>query len=346
MRRITAGIALLLAAAVPAVVLIPAASSASPAPIEGTSTASTIIGPPANAVSTVSAVSAVSTASAASAPVAATAALVLPAGAGPAPVAWQGGHRVAVAPRWWPRGYRYASAAWPALWPRPVAFSPTRRGALSGLVIALDPGHDIGNGHHISLINKTYWVGLTKTCNTTGTATNSGYPEATFTFDVVARLRRLLVANGATVVVTRDRNTVSTYGPCVGARGAFPSQEKAALMVQVHGDGGPSAGRGFHVIAPAYYKGYTDDIYRGSAKLATAMVSGMVSAGMRRSTYLSKTIQVRKDTGAINMSNVPTVTVETLNMRNSRDAAIATSTSGRQKIAAGLYAGILRYLGR
>jgi N-acetylmuramoyl-L-alanine amidase len=46
------------------------------------------------------------------------------------------------------------------------------------------------------------------------------------------------------------------------------------------------------------------------------------------------------------MSNVPTITVETLNMRNSRDAAIAQSTTGRQKVATGLYAGILRYLGR
>ena len=319
MRMTTVGTALLLAAVVPAV-LMSGPSSAAPAPLTAAPVAAT--------------------------PAAAAPAAVLPLAAGPTPSSWEGGHAVAVAPRWWPRGYTHASAPWSPAWPKPVAFSPTKKGRLSGLVIALDPGHDIGNGSHISAINKTYWVGLTKTCNTTGTATNAGYPEATFTFDVVARLRRLLVAQGATVVVTRDRNTTSTYGPCVGARGAFPSQEHAALMVQVHGDGGPSSGRGFHVIAPAYYKGYTDDIYVGSGKLAKAMVAGMVAAGMPRSTYLSSTIQVRKDTGAINMSNVPTVTVETLNMRNSRDAAVAMSTTGRQKIATGLYAGILRYLGR
>jgi N-acetylmuramoyl-L-alanine amidase len=311
----TAGTALLLAAVVPAVVV--SSSAAVPAPTGAVTTASAR--PPA---------------------------AVLPLAAGPTPSSWEGGHAVAVAPRWWPRGYAHASAAWSTAWPKPVAFSPTKKGRLSGLVIALDPGHDIGNGRHVSLINKTYWVGLTKTCNTTGTATNAGYPEATYNFDVVARLRRLLVAQGATVVVTRDRNTTATYGPCIGARGAFPSQEKAALMVQVHADGGPSSGRGFHIIAPAYYKGYTDDIYAGSARLANAMVVGMAASGVPRSTYLSKTIQVRKDTGAINMSNVPTVTVETLNMRNSRDAAIAMSTTGRQKVAAGLYAGILRYLGR
>jgi N-acetylmuramoyl-L-alanine amidase len=319
MRMTTTGTALLLAAAVPAV-LVAGPTAAAPAPLMAAPVAAT--------------------------PAAVAPAAVLPLAAGPTPSSWEGGHAVAVAPRWWPRGYAHASAAWSPAWPKPVAFSPTKRGRLSGLVIALDPGHDIGNSSHISLINKTYWVGLTKTCNTTGTATNAGYPESTYTFDVVARLRRLLVAQGATVVVTRDRNTRATYGPCVGARGAFPSQEHAALMVQVHADGGPSTGRGFHIIAPAYYKGYTDDIVKGSARLAAAMVTGMAASGVPRSTYLSKTIQVRKDTGAINMSNVPTITVETLNMRNSRDAAIAQSTTGRQKVATGLYAGILRYLGR
>ena len=312
MRRTTTGIALLLAAVVPAVVMT-APTSAAPSAVV----------PSARVVST-----------------------TLPLAAGPTPSSWEGGHAVPVAPRWWPRGYAYPSAAWNPAWPKPVEFSPTKAGRLSGLVIALDPGHDVGNGSHLSQINKTYWVGLTKTCNTTGTATNAGYPEATYTFDVVARLRRLLVAQGATVVVTRDRNTNDTFGPCVGARGALPAQEKAAFMVQVHGDGAPSGGRGFHVIAPAYYKGYTDDIYAGSAKLAAAMVVGMVSTGLPRSTYLSQTVQVRKDTGAINMSNVPTVTVETLNMRNAADAALAMSTAGRQKVAAGLYAGILRYTGR
>ena len=312
MRRTTAGTALLLAAAVPAVLAVP--TSAAPAPT---------VAAPVRAV-------------------AAAPASVLPL-LGPTPSAWEGGHAVAVAPRWWPRGYRYASAPWPSLWPRPVAFSPTRKGALSGMVIAIDPGHNIGNGAHVSLINRTYWVGLTKTCNTTGTATNAGYPEATFVFDVAARLRRLLTAAGATVVLTRDRNSSSSYGPCVGARGAFPAQEHARLMVSLHGDGGPSTGRGFHVIVPGYYPGYTDDIYKRSMILGKSLIAGM-STSFHPTTYLSSPLSVRKDQGTLNMSNVPTAIVETLNMRNRYDAAIAMSATGRQRIAAALYAGIVRYL--
>jgi N-acetylmuramoyl-L-alanine amidase len=277
------------------------------------------------------------------APSAGTAAVVVPAAAGPTPSSWEGGHAVPVAPRWWPQGYSQPSAAWRSGWPKPVEFSPTRTGALSGMRIGLDPGHDIGNSSHLSQINAYYWVGLRKTCNTTGTATNAGYAEATYNFDVAARVRRLLTSHGATVVLTRDRNTTSTYGPCVGARGSLGKQEKVRFMVAVHADGGPSTGRGFHVIAPAYYKGYTDDIYTQSRTLATSMIAGLKAGGLTPTTYLSSPLSVRKDVGSHNMSDVPIITVETLNMRNSSDARIASTSSGRQKVAYAIYLGILRY---
>ena len=70
----------------------------------------------------------------------------------------------------------------------------------------------------------------------------------------------------------------------------------------------------------------------------------MESQGLPRSTYLSSPIRLLKDTGAINVSDVPTITVETLNMRNRADAARASSPAGRQLVAQGLYAGIARYL--
>ena len=90
---------------------------------------------------------------------------------------------------------------------------------LVGRVIVIDPGHNVGNERHVSQINRHYWVGLDKICNTTGTSTRSGYPEATYTYDVAQRLARLLTAQGATVVLTRDHNSRAQYGPCIQARG-------------------------------------------------------------------------------------------------------------------------------
>jgi len=262
---------------------------------------------------------------------------------GPVPLKTEGGLPVLVAPTW-QMAKNGPYVAWPNAWPRPVRFLPTGSGKLNGMVIALDPGHDVGNGAHTSQVNKNYWVGFTKICNTTGTATNSGYAEASYTFDVAARLRRLLTKAGATVVLTRDRNTLDSYGPCIGARGAFGKQQHAKFMVQIHADGGPAAGHGFHTIVPANSgRGNTALTWRQDQVLAKAMIAGMKSGGFTPATYLSSPMQVRSDQGAMTVSQVPIVTVETLNMRNSGDASVATSSTGRQRVANALYLGILRY---
>ena len=71
---------------------------------------------------------------------------------------------------------------------QPVGASAASSGArpLAGMVVAIDPGHQLGNSRHLGQINRLVWVGLWKPCNTTGTATNGGFPEATFTWRVAA----------------------------------------------------------------------------------------------------------------------------------------------------------------
>src|SRR3954469_367694 len=90
---------------------------------------------------------------------------------------------------------------------------------LAGKVVAIDPGHQLGNSRHLAQINRPVWVGLRKPCNTTGTATNGGYPEATFTWQVSLALRDRLRALGATVRMTRSANSPRLWGPCVDVRG-------------------------------------------------------------------------------------------------------------------------------
>ena len=102
-------------------------------------------------------------------------------------------------------------------------------------------------------------------------------------------------------------------------------------MVQVHADGGPSTGRGFHIIAPALLPGLHRRHLRRRPACSPRRWSPAWSRRPAAPTYLSSTIQVRKDTGAINMSDVPTITVETLNMRNASDARAPSSTTGRQR---------------
>ncbi len=228
--------------------------------------------------------------------------------------------------------------------PAPVAAAD---GPLAGRTIVLDPGHQLGNSNprFAREIARTRFNGsITKPCNTTGTATNGGYPEATFNWDVARRLRRILEDQGARVVLTRTGNSYDHYGPCIWDRPAVAAKAGADVLVSIHADGAASSGRGFHVIAPARIGGWTDDIARPSRRLARDMIAGMASAGARPTTYLPGPLSVRSDQSTLNFSDVPAVIVELGNMRNRADAAQMRSAAGRSAYARQLAAGLERAL--
>ena len=217
---------------------------------------------------------------------------------------------------------------------------------LAGIVIAVDPGHDGGNAGHPAQISRRVWIGNGwKACNTVGTRTASGYPEHRFTYAVAMRVKARLEALGATVHLTRTSDT--GVGPCVDARGRFGARVQAQLMVSIHGNGAPSADHGFFVMRPGLIPGYTDDIAGRSSRLASAVKAGLLAAGIPIANYYTRTgIRVRKDLGTLNMSDVPAVMVELGNMKNARDARRMKSSAGRDRYAAGIAAGIRRFLGR
>ena len=229
----------------------------------------------------------------------------------------------------------------------PAAAAPVTDLPLAGRVVALDPGHQLGNGRHPAQTGRLVWVGLWKPCNTTGTATDGGYPEATFAWRVTRRLQARLEALGATVRLTRTTNSYDDWGPCVGARGRFGARVGADVEVSVHGDGAAAGTHGFFVIRPGVRDGYTDDIAAPSRRLALAVRGGLTGAGFGSSTaYGGDGLDVRRDLGTLNMADVPTVMVELGNMRNAGDARCMTSAGCRDRYARGLAAGITRYLAR
>jgi N-acetylmuramoyl-L-alanine amidase len=212
-------------------------------------------------------------------------------------------------------------------------------------VVVLDPGHNGGNGAHPEVVNAQVpdGAGGTKPCNTTGTETNAGYPEHAFTWDVALRMRDRLTAAGVSVVLTRQDDAGA--GPCVDVRGQLAGQVGAAAFVGIHGDGAGPGGRGFHVItsslAPA-----GPEVAAGSSALAAAVRDAM-TAVEPVSTYVgSNGLDVRRDLAGLNLNAVPAIYVECGNMRNATDAALMSTTGGRDTIAAQLTAGVLAFLGR
>jgi len=224
-----------------------------------------------------------------------------------------------------------------------------RQGSLSGRTVVIDPGHQLGNHNFPRRINRPVPAGgFTKPCNTTGTATNDGYPEATFTWQVSRLLAVRLERLGADVRLTRHSNSQRRWGPCVDVRGRAGNRIPADLKISVHGDGSFTRGaRGFHVIAPPDRRPWTHDIFRASHRLALDTRAGLRSVHLRVADYIAggDGLDVRSDLGTLNLSNVPTVMVELGNMRNPRDAKRMTSRAGRATYARGLEHAVRHFLG-
>ncbi len=224
--------------------------------------------------------------------------------------------------------------------PQPVAKTP-----LAGRTIVLDPGHNGGNASAPSVINQLVPAGRggSKPCNTTGTATDGGYEESAFNFDVALRLSALLRKQGAHVVLTRHSNT--GVGPCVNVRAAIANGARADAVIAIHADGASPSGRGFHVIYPPD-SGATAAIYQPSLRLAKDIHDAILGTGtFPPSTYIGQDgYDQRDDLAGLNLSTRPAVFVELGNMRNSTDAQLQIDPGIRQRLAMGLEAGLLRFL--
>jgi N-acetylmuramoyl-L-alanine amidase len=214
-----------------------------------------------------------------------------------------------------------------------------------GRVVVLDPGHNGGNAAHPEQINQPVPAGRgrTKPCNTTGTATNAGYTEHAFTWDVSVRVRDVLTARGVRVVLTRSND--SGVGPCVNERAAIGNRENATAVVSIHADGSTNAGaHGFHVA----YSSPPLNAAQGepSLRLARTLRDGMRSAGLATSNYIgSDGLSARDDLAGLNLSERPAVLVECGNMRDANEAATLSSAAGRQRYATAIAEAILAYLG-
>jgi N-acetylmuramoyl-L-alanine amidase len=215
------------------------------------------------------------------------------------------------------------------------------------MTVVVDPGHNGGNGAHPATINRLVPAGRgrLKPCNTTGTATAGGYAEAAFNWSVATSLRRLLIADGAKVVMTRSNNT--GVGPCVNVRAAIGNAAHADAVIAIHSDGAPPGGRGFHVIYPPD-AGDTAAIYRPSLRLAHAVHDALLAAHIfPTSTYLGHDgYDERDDLAGLNLSTQPAIFVELGNMDNPQDAALQTTASVRVALARALRRGLVQFLAR
>jgi N-acetylmuramoyl-L-alanine amidase len=215
---------------------------------------------------------------------------------------------------------------------------------LAGKVVGIDPGHNGLNYSAPQVINQTIFNGREdESCDTTGTATDSGYTEAQYNFNVASYLQADLVAEGAQVVMTRPNN--AGVGPCVTTRAAIINAAHASVAVDIHADGGPAGGRGFTVLEPVADGPNNAVIAPSLAFAAVLRNTFLADTAMPLSTYDGVDgLQPRDDLAGLNLTTVPKVLIETGNMRNATDAALLVTPAFQQSAAEAMAQAITVYL--
>jgi N-acetylmuramoyl-L-alanine amidase len=208
------------------------------------------------------------------------------------------------------------------------------------MIVFLDPGH---NGANDASINRQVPNGRggTKECQTSGTTTDSGYPEHSFTWEVALRVRAMLTRMGVRTAMSRGND--NALGPCVDERAAMANALSPNAIVSIHADGGPPSGRGFHVN---YSAPPLNQVQAGPAvTLARTMRDQLQTSGIPPANYVgSDGLYGRADLAGLNLAQFPAVLVELGNMKNPADVALITTPEGRQKYADAVVRGIATYL--
>lgn len=224
-----------------------------------------------------------------------------------------------------------------------AAIIPTATAApsnIAGMVVFIDPGH---NGSNDASINRQVPTGRggTKDCQTSGTSTNSGYMEHTFTWDTALRVRAELSALGVRTAMSRGDDT--GLGPCVDARAAAANSLRPNAILSIHADGGPPSGRGFHVnySAPPLNQAQAGP----SVQYARIMRDQLQASGIPPANYIGQDgLYGRSDLAGLNLAQYPSILVECGNMKNPVDSALMESADGRQKYADALVRGVAGFL--
>ena len=213
-------------------------------------------------------------------------------------------------------------------------------GSVAGMIVFLDPGHNGANDASMTRQVPT-GRGGTKDCQATGTNTDSGYPEHSFTWDTTLRIRQALTALGVRTAMSRGND--DQVGPCVDERAAMANSLQPNAVVSIHGDGGPPTGRGFHIL---YSSPPLNATQAGpSVQFARIMRSALAGAGIPPSTYIGTDgLNARADIAGLNLAQYPSILVELGNMKNPVDSTLMESADGRQKYADAVVSGVVAFL--
>jgi N-acetylmuramoyl-L-alanine amidase len=210
-------------------------------------------------------------------------------------------------------------------------------GVAAATLICLDPGHGTppAIGRQVEPIGPGSKVLKIKD--------GGGAPsEAAVALAIATRARRLLVARGYRVAMTRTGPTIRLgNGDGNIARAKFCNRRHAALMVRIHADG--STNRSLHgvsTLVPAWHRGWTDDIYRPSVRAGRALQKAVVQS----TGAAGRGLVQRSDLTGFNWADVPAVLVEAGFLSNPTEQRRLETRAYQQRVALGLARGVAAFV--
>jgi N-acetylmuramoyl-L-alanine amidase len=210
-------------------------------------------------------------------------------------------------------------------------------GVAAAALICLDPGHGTppAIGRQLEPIGPGSKVTKIKD--------GGGAPgEAAVALAIAKRTRKLLVARGYRVAMTRTGPTIELgNGDGNVARAKFCNRRHSALMVRIHADG--SADRSLHgvsTLVPGWRRGWTDDIYRRSLRAGRALQQTVV----RSTGAADRGLVQRSDLTGFNWADVPAVLVEAGFLSNPAEARRLHTGAYQQRVARGLARGVAAFV--
>ena len=189
---------------------------------------------------------------------------------------------------------------------------------LEGKVIVIDPGH---GGSDPGAIGKVL-----------------GVTDANVGLTVGQKLRDLLEAEGATVIMTRD--TDIRVG--LNDRPAMANKAEADLFVSIHANSTTrSEPKGIQV----YYYAPTTNANLYAQSFIRKDLASHVSSALQATTGTGSVVMTA-NYAVLRENDRPSILVETGFLSNAEEEALLAQDSYRQKLANGIYQGICNYLGQ
>ncbi|TLM80132.1 MAG: PASTA domain-containing protein [Actinobacteria bacterium] len=224
--------------------------------------------------------------------------------------------------------------------PAQVSTAPAVVAAASsaGKVVVIDAGHQRTSDQRPEPLGPgSSETKMRVTGGTTGVST--GKPEYVFTLELSERVRKRLEAAGVKVVMVRTAHDVSISN---AERAQKANAAGADLFLRVHADGNTDRSmRGLSTLYPAK-NSWTGPIHDESLAAAKVVHAAVIKSSGAKDRGLS----ARGDLTGFNWSKVPSCLVEAGFMSNAEEDALLVSDAYQEKLAAGIAAGVLTYLGK